>query len=326
MERQRAELGGGRYEVQAVLGCGTSSVVYLARHLELQRDVAIKVLRAEKVAGEEGRAQTLREARIIASMNHPHIVTVHDVGVLVDGRPYMVMEVVQGTSLERIVGDGFALPVERALEVFEQVARALGHAHHHGVVHRDIKPGNILVSEHSSRRLAAKVTDFGVAARAPEQQRGEFVGTPMYMSPEQALGEPVSAASDLYSLGVVMYRVLTGRRPFDVEVPRELAMCHVTQSLPDLCSVARDVPPQLGAAVMRCLEKEPDDRFASADDLIAALQAVHVHPHLGLHSTATLEPFARIESAPGWGLPVRLAAATASGFAVGWVLGWTAGG
>src|SRR5688500_15169413 len=194
----------GRYEVVSVLGGGGTAVVYLARHATLGREVAIKVIRKDVFDNEQELVRYLREARIIAALNHPNIVTLFDVGRLPDSRPYMVMEFVGGQSLNRILKDGAVLPLDVALSVFEQVARALGHAHRHGVIHRDIKPGNILLRDQSTGYPQVKVADFGVASVSSSTvtHQGAFIGTPMYMSPEQAQGQPVVAASDLYSLGI----------------------------------------------------------------------------------------------------------------------------
>jgi eukaryotic-like serine/threonine-protein kinase len=261
----------------------------------LGREVAIKVIRKDVFENEQELVRYLREARIIAALNHPNIVTLFDVGRLPDARPYMVMEYVSGQSLNRILQSGVALPLDMALHIFEQVARALGHAHRHGVIHRDIKPGNILVRDESTGYPRVKVADFGVASMpsAHVTHDGAFIGTPMYMSPEQAQGRPVVAASDLYSLGILMYRALTGVRPFDADSPVALAMCHVNDRVPPMREAAPDagVPAELEAIVMKCLEKDPARRYQSADQLLAALDGVTARyaPYLHGHSQDSLD-------------------------------------
>ncbi len=262
-----------------MLGGGGSSVVYLAYHSVLRREVAIKIVRPEVFETESDLDRYLEEARIVASLDHPNIVTIFDVGRLPDRRPYMVMEHVNGRSLSRLLeGDG-ALPVDIAMDLFEQVAAALGHAHRHGVVHRDIKPANILVRQRSTGRAVAKLADFGIASVAPSadgDHPAAFVGTPHYMSPEQAAGRPVVPASDLYSLGIVMYRALTGFRAFDAEAPDELARMHLEVLPKPISEVAPDcdIPRELQRVVMKCLAKAPSDRYAQADDLLADLLEV----------------------------------------------------
>ena len=327
----------GRYEIVAVLGGGGTAIVYLARHHALHRDVAIKVIRPEVFESERELERYVREARIIASLNHPNIVTLHDVGKLGDGRPYMVMEYVNGQSLNRLLSHDATLPFDTALAVFEQVARALGHAHRNGIVHRDIKPGNILLRQRSTGYPMVKVADFGVAsvASASTTHQGAFIGTPMYMSPEQAQGLPVSPASDIYSLGIVMYRALTGRKPFEAESPVALAMCHVTDPVPPMQGEGVDIPPDLEAVVLRCLEKDPADRYQTADKLLEALTEVHLReaPHLMFLSQESLDAStsgalritpvqAEAPTFPAWKAAVAVLTLIALG--IGMVVGWAA--
>jgi len=286
----------GRYEVRSVLGGGASAVVYLARQTRVDRDVAIKVIRPEVFAHQRELERYLREARIIARLNHPNIVTLFDVGRLPDQRPYMVMEYIRGQSLNRTLRNDGYFPVDLAFQVFLQVARALAHAHRHGVIHRDIKPGNILL-EHGSTGLArVRVADFGVASVASSNMthEGSFIGTPMYMAPEQAQGEPVTSASDIYSLGVVMYRLFTGVKPFDADTPVALAMCHVHEPVRPMREVApvHDIPEELDRVVLKCMAKDPADRYASCEELIEELSEVRVTllPHLLGLSQESLEP------------------------------------
>jgi tRNA A-37 threonylcarbamoyl transferase component Bud32 len=286
----------GRYQVRSVLGGGASAVVYLAQQSRVGRDVAIKIIRPEVFSNEKELERYLLEARIIASLNHPNIVTLYDVGRLPDERPYMVMEFVRGQSLNRTLRNDGYFPVDLAFQVFLQVAQALAHAHRNGVIHRDIKPGNILLEHRSTGLVRARVADFGIASVSTghEGHEGSFIGTPMYMSPEQAQGLAVTPRSDIYSLGVVMYRLLTGERPFMADTPVALAMCHVTEPVKPFSEVAPllDIPPELERVVMKCMAKRPRDRYADCQELIDDLKAVQVQilPHLLGLSQESLEP------------------------------------
>ncbi len=285
----------GRYEIRSVLGGGASAVVYLARQATVDRDVAIKVIRPEVFQHERELERYLREARIIAALNHPHIVTLHDVGRLSDDRPYMVIEYVRGQSLNRLLRNDAHMAVDVAFQVFQQVADALAHAHRNGVVHRDIKPGNILIEHRSTGLVHCRVADFGVASIASSSltHHGAFIGTPLYMAPEQAQGLPVTPRSDIYSLGVVMYRLLTGTKPFHADTPVALAMCHVTEPVVPLRQAAPmlDIPADLERVVLRCLEKDPNDRYPDCEALLEDLAEVRLHilPHLLGLSQESLE-------------------------------------
>jgi serine/threonine protein kinase len=294
--RAQPELLDDRYRVLTVLASGGSSVVYLAHHASLGREVAIKVVRPEVFADDADVEGYLLEARIIAALSHPNILTVHDVGRLPDGRPYIVMEYVSGRSMSRLLEGGQVLPIDVAFDVMEQVAAGLGHAHRHGVVHRDIKPANILLRQRSTGRPVAKVADFGIASVAAAKDGGHaaaYIGTPHYMSPEQAAGEPVVPASDLYSLGVVMYRALTGQRVFPGEAPAELCLHHLRTEPKPLRQVAPhlDIPPPLEAIVLRCLAKRPEDRYPTAEALLEDLERARFAV-LGPRSTSqeSMEP------------------------------------
>jgi serine/threonine protein kinase len=336
-----------RYRVLTVLAAGGSSVVYLAHHAGLGREVAIKVLRPELFGDEADVEGYLREARIVAGLNHVNILTVFDVGRLPDGRPYIVMEYVPGRSLSRLLEHGQVLPIDVAFDVFEQVAAGLGHAHRHGVVHRDIKPANILLRQRSTGRPVVKVADFGIASVETSASLGHapaYVGTPHYMSPEQAAGEPVVPASDLYSLGVVMYRALTGQRVFPGDSPAELTLHHLRTEPRSLREVAPhlDIPPQLEAIVLKCLRKASDERYVSTQHLLEDLERVRVEL-LGprsLTSQESLDPYpvappvpegARAVAAPSPpAVPPRLVALVGAaggalffaGLALGMWLGW----
>ena len=259
----------GRYVLERRLGRGGMGIVYLARELRLDRRVAIKLLPPERASQAAARDRFLREARTAAQLSHPGIVPIFAVDEIRDF-VFFVMAYVDGETLGQRVRHGGPLGHAAAASVLEEVARALAHAHASGVVHRDVKPDNILLERASGRAL---VSDFGIArvGSGPTTGPQRVVGTAAFMSPEQATGAPVDARSDLYSLGVVGFFVLSGRLPF--EGPDEVAVLarHVTDPPPALASVAADVPPRLAQAIDRCLAKDPGARFASGEALAEAL-------------------------------------------------------
>jgi eukaryotic-like serine/threonine-protein kinase len=265
------ELIAGRFELEEVVGSGGMASVYRAHDRLLERPVALKILHEHYVRDEEAVERFQREARSAAQLAHPNIVTVIDRGED-DGRPYIVFEYVVGENLKQLVTREGALPIGTAIDLGIQIAQALEAAHERGVVHRDIKPQNVLLGEEGR----AKVTDFGIArARGTEglTLTGTIMGTSDYIAPEQAKGEPAGEASDIYSLGVVLYELLTGRVPYEGESPVAVAMRHVHDPVPSVRSRRPEVPPRLDACVRRALAKEPRDRFASMSDLIAELEA-----------------------------------------------------
>jgi serine/threonine-protein kinase len=263
-----------RYRIEHALGEGGMATVYLAEDLKHQRKVAIKVLKPD-VAAAIGAARFLREIEIAAQLQHPHIVSVYDSGIAA-GLLYYVMPHIDGESLaDRIERDG-PLPIRDVVRMLEQVVDALSVAHNHGVVHRDIKPHNILFS-----RKNAYLTDFGVAkaaavatSGADKTGTGLALGTPRYMSPEQAAGDPnVDHRADIYSVGVVAYEALTARPPFPGENPRALLAAHLAETPPPLATPREDIPPHVAEVVMRCLAKDRDERWQSAPELLKALES-----------------------------------------------------
>ena len=261
----------GRYRIQRKLGAGGMADVYLAEDQELGRRVAIKILNSRHGNDDQFIERFRREAKNAAALNHPNIVSIYDRGEAEDTY-YIAMEFLDGRTLkELIVGRG-AAPVNVAIEYARQILSALRFAHRHGIVHRDIKPHNVLVD----REGRVKVTDFGIARAGTSQmtETGSIVGTAQYLSPEQARGGEVDPRSDLYSLGVVLYELLTGKTPFDGETPVEIAMKHLSNAPKPPSKLRPDIPPELDMVVMRALSKNPDDRYQSADEMEADLERV----------------------------------------------------
>src|SRR5215218_7843031 len=246
----------GRYRILRKLGSGGMANVYLAEDEDLGRRVAIKILN-ERYAGDESFTERFRrEAKSAAALSHPNIVSIYDRGDA-DGRPYIAMEVIEGRSLKELIVARGPLPIQQAVEYAKQILGALRFAHRHGIIHRDIKPHNILLG--SEGRL--KVTDFGIARAGPSQMTevGSIMGTAQYLSPEQARGAPVTAASDLYSVGIVLYEALTGRTPFTGETPIEIAMKHLNEAPRPPSELNSEVPPELDQIVLRSLAKDAHD-------------------------------------------------------------------
>jgi serine/threonine-protein kinase len=259
----------GRYRVGRKLGDGGMAVVHLGHDLLLGRDVAVKTLRPQFAADPSVRARFAREAHAAASLAHPNIIDVYDVGEDA-GAPYIVMELVRGQSLREIIAAEAPFHPDDVAELLAQVAAALDYAHARGYVHRDVKPGNILVDEHGRVR----VVDFGIAkglADADLTAAGDGFGTAAYLSPEQAEGLMATPASDVYSLGVVAFELLTGRLPFTAESPVGLAMRHLHDEPPAPSAVMAGVPPRVDAIVLRALAKDPTRRWPSAGAFARAL-------------------------------------------------------
>jgi eukaryotic-like serine/threonine-protein kinase len=267
---------GGRYELDGVVGRGGMAEVYRARDIRLDRIVAIKTLRADLARDQIFQARFRREAQSAASLNHPSIVAVYDTGEdMASGLPvpYIVMEYVDGRTVRDLLQEGHRLLPERSLEIIDGVLRALDYSHQAGIVHRDIKPGNVMVTRNGD----VKVMDFGIAramsdAQATMTQTAQVIGTAQYLSPEQARGERVDSRSDLYSTGCLLYELLTGRPPFTGDSPVAIAYQHVRENPVPPSRVDPDVPPWADAIVLKAMAKSPADRYQTAGDMRADLQ------------------------------------------------------
>ena len=267
---ERDTLVDGRYRIEKKLGSGGMADVYCAEDSQLGRRVALKVLHRRFAEDAQFVERFRREASSAAGLQHPNIVGIFDRGEW-DGTYYIAMEFVEGRTLKDIIREKGPAPPEAAADITLQVLRAARFAHKRGVVHRDIKPHNVLIDNDGRVR----VTDFGIARAGTSDmtETGSIMGTAQYLSPEQAQGKPVDARSDLYSIGVVLYELLTGRVPFDAESPVTVALKQVNEAPIPPRALVPEVPPGLEAIVLRALEKDPARRFASADEFIAALEA-----------------------------------------------------
>jgi len=264
------ELIAGRYELEKLVGSGGMSNVFRAHDRLLERTVALKILHEQYTRDEDYVERFRREARAVAQLAHPNIVTVIDRGEQ-DGRQYIVFEFIEGENLKEIVARG-PVPVRDAIGLTLQVARALSFAHERGLVHRDVKPQNVLLNEDGQ----AKVTDFGIARSLDVHgvtQTGTVLGTSDYIAPEQARGQKVNPRTDIYSLGAVLYELLTGDVPFAGDNFVAVAMRHVNEPAPSVLDHRADCPLRLDLAVRRAMAKDPADRFESMDDFVIELEA-----------------------------------------------------
>ncbi|GFE15380.1 serine/threonine protein kinase [Streptomyces glebosus] len=308
-------VGDGRYRLTRRLGRGGMAEVFAAEDVRLGRTVAVKLLRSDLAEDPVSKARFTREAQSVAGLNHHAVVAVYDSGEdLVGGNtvPYIVMELVEGHTIRDLLLNADAPPPDQALIIVSGVLEALAYSHQHGIVHRDIKPANVIITNSG----AVKVMDFGIAralhgAQSTMTQTGMVMGTPQYLSPEQALGKTVDTRSDLYATGCLLYELLALRPPFTGETPLSVVYQHV-QDMPVAPSqVAEAVPPELDGLVMRSLAKDPDDRFQSAEEMRGlvqySLQMLHEQGgHTGTWSTG---PVALHEG--GLSSPMGTAATTA---------------
>ncbi|OEV31144.1 serine/threonine protein kinase [Streptomyces nanshensis] len=276
-------VGDGRYRLTHRLGRGGMAEVFAAEDLRLGRTVAVKLLRSDLAEDPVSKARFTREAQSVAGLNHHAVVAVYDSGEETIGgsvTPYIVMELVEGRTIRDLLLNAEAPPPDQALIIVSGVLEALAYSHQHGIVHRDIKPANVIITNTG----AVKVMDFGIAralhgASNTMTQTGMVMGTPQYLSPEQALGKTVDIRSDLYATGCLLYELLTLRPPFTGETPLSVVYQHVQDEAAPPSESAETVPPELDGLVMRALAKDPDDRFQSAEEMRGlaqyALQMLH---------------------------------------------------
>jgi serine/threonine-protein kinase len=258
----------GRYRLVAPLGEGGMATVYRARDLRLNREVAIKVLRDELTRDPQFLARFQREAQLVASLSHPSIVPVYDVGEE-QGNHFIVMEYVRGRTLKETLGALGPFPPQKAILLLQTILDALGYAHGQGLIHRDVKPQNILIPADGGARLA----DFGIAhlTDGSTTRTAAILGSAQYLSPEQARGEEATVRSDMYACGVVLYEMLEGRPPFDGPNALAIASQHIHAPIPELSGIGDGVPPALEDVVQRALAKDPAVRFADTSEFAAAL-------------------------------------------------------
>jgi serine/threonine protein kinase len=269
----------GPYEIAALLGSGGMGEVYRARDIRHDRPVAVKVL-SQKTSLHGGAERFFREIRIAAQLTHPHILPLIDSGES-DGVLFFVMPYIEGETLRQRIARSGELPIRESIRILRDVTDALAYAHARGVIHRDIKPENVLLSDRY-----ALVSDFGIAKAIGEMSSpdtnatislatvaGTILGTPAYMAPEQAGGETVDQRADIYSAGVMAYEILTGRLPFQATTAQQMMAAHLTKAADSILKWRPEIPPQLASAVMKCLEKQPVERWQNASELLAAIEA-----------------------------------------------------
>ena len=285
----------GRYQVEDKIGEGGIGVVYRAVQLKLHRRVAVKLLQHETMGEEDLRARFEREAVALAALSHPNIVSLTDYGI-VRGRPFLVMELLEGRTLRELVDQEGAMSVERALSLTRQLVLGVAYAHANGIVHRDLKPANIIVQALPNQPEHLKILDFGLVKFVPGShfdpgvqlsRVGFTFGTPAYMSPEHASGGAVDGRSDLYSVGILLFEMLTGTKPFDGELD-EVLRAHFSQPVPLLGDRKPELKGRsdLDGLLKKALAKQRDDRFADASEMLAALEALSPHENSGAIGTA----------------------------------------
>ncbi len=270
-----------RYRIHELVGSGGSGWVYRATQEPIGRPVAVKVLRTDLPEEDQihFEARFLREASLAGQLQHPHIVTIHDYGRAPEGFCYLVMEYLEGYTLREVLRR-HQVPAKRIMRIFDGITQGLRHAHARGLVHRDVKPSNVFLVRGDGEEWRPKLMDFGLVREVHSEvtvtEVGTFLGTPQYIAPEQAMGLPTDARSDVYSVGVMLYRALCGKLPYAATNPAALAYMHVHQPYPEMSERApgADVPSKLEGICRRCMEKEPADRYPDAGELLEDLRAV----------------------------------------------------
>jgi serine/threonine protein kinase len=292
----------GKYRLDEKLGVGGMGTVYRATHLLIDRPVAIKVLNSRFVEDEAAQIRFRREARAAGRLQHANAVTVTDFGTTADGHVYIVMELLEGRTLRDVLAHDAPLDTARAVSLMLQISAAVGAAHEAGIIHRDLKPANIFVVQRPNAPASVKVLDFGIAKLAAEAleeddhmtltQVGVMIGTPRYMSPEQCDGVQLTPAADVYSLGIILYEMLTGITPFIGSTPLAVAMKHSTAPPRPPSEIVATVPPAIEGVVLHALEKNPGHRPANADEFHRELFGIAERlglEHSGIFSAPSLE-------------------------------------
>ena len=315
-----------RYDVVRLLGEGGMGQVYEARHVELDKQVAIKFLFLELAEDEELLARFRREARITAALRHANIVEVMDFGVTGEGLPWLVMEYLTGESLQEILEREGRLSIPAAKQIMVQILSGLSEAHSQGIVHRDLKPDNVYLDEVKGQGTVVKLLDFGISKIAGHDEKenlqltktGVVMGTPNYMSPEQVMGRvEVDARADLYACGTILFEMLTGRRPFEGETHNEVVVRIMGDPIPDVTELRPDVPPALVDIVLKALSRERDERLSTADEFIEALEVLDPdQPSVSLTSLRITPPLAPSRGRPTWILPAIIGGAALLGLVV----------
>lgn len=271
-----------RYEIVDEIGHGALGIVYRARHLVMDKTVAVKVLFEQLDQDENNFLRFQREAQAASSMSHPNIVTVYDFGISQNNTPFLVMDYIEGENVKEVLRKHGRLPVDRSVKIFLQMCSALEHAHAKGILHRDIKPENVVLVKTSWNPEFVKLVDFGIAKYVNEPSRnakkltmeGQVLGTPAYMSPEQIMGGRLDARSDIYCMGVLMYNLISGKLPILGKDSAETMSKHITDlpiELADACPEIK-IPFRLQRAIMKTLKKHPQDRHQSMRELLVELE------------------------------------------------------
>ncbi|CAM6000373.1 unnamed protein product [Sphagnum balticum] len=287
-----------KYLVISEIGRGGMSVVYKGKHTLMDRIVAIKMLQQQLLEDQMSTKRFQQEAQAVSHLSHPGIIGVHDYGIAPTGQPYLVMDYLVGESLSDLIKREHSMPEKRAIGIFMQACDALDHAHKKGVIHRDLKSSNIMLVESEGKTDVVKVVDFGIAKLTPASgkrqqnltQTGEIFGSPIYMSPEQCMGQPLDVRSDVYSLGVLMYETLSGFPPLMGQTIVETMQMHVTNKPPLFATVRPDlnISKEIEVVILKALEKNPDDRHVDMRACYEALELVNQQLISGRTSSATI--------------------------------------
>lgn len=259
-----------RYLIKNLIGSGGMADVYLATDTILDRNIALKIIRIDLAQDPISLLRFQREAKAISKMDHQNIVQVYDVGEY-NHRPYIVMEYVHGKTLKQLLQKRIALPIDEALDIMKQLTSALVHAHQNSIIHRDIKPHNVLIKDDGT----AKITDFGIALSHDSMQitaNDMVLGSAHYLAPELTSGEEATHASDIYALGIVFYELLTGFVPFNAGTPVQVAMAHINETMPSLTKINKDIPPQIEQIVFKACAKNKAERYQSAEEMLFDLE------------------------------------------------------